>query len=210
MTQHLSLPCLLPLLAALGCAGARAAQPANSKPATVADAKPRPAAAARAKAPPQHKAQAVAPRDNGSVSEPGPTAGPLEASPSPSRCAQIAAQSRAPNPGGCPPCPCACNGKGEVVCAPCVRCDMRRHAQEALLAPSPPRPNCGQKAHWGCGVVTQGAAPDPHHPPPKVCGCVPTCQANEWLLVSGAPGKWPNGTARGSFSCTPDTVAPPP
>lgn len=62
---------------------------------------------------------------------------------------------------------------------------------------------CPAGRAWQCRIVTQGAAPSPDNPAPTVCGCAPTsCPAGQFLVTSAAEGKWPDGSLKGSFSCS--------
>ncbi len=64
---------------------------------------------------------------------------------------------------------------------------------------------CPQGGKFTCGQVTQGMAPDPENPAPKVCGCAPTkCSEGESLVISASAERWEDGTLKGIFICSSD------
>ena len=73
----------------------------------------------------------------------------------------------------------------------------------------PPEARCPTAAPFGCGSVTQGAAPGPDGPP-QVCGCIPRSCGGGWLLGNAGMGTWSDGRPRGDFQCMSADTSPPP
>lgn len=59
---------------------------------------------------------------------------------------------------------------------------------------------CPEGTQYGCSPPTQGA--EPPEPPPDVCGCQPDCPDGQYLIANAAAGTWPNGSQRGTFTCS--------
>ncbi len=57
-------------------------------------------------------------------------------------------------------------------------------------------------SNFVCESVTQGYEPNPDNPPPRVCGCRPTCPDGQAVLVSQGSGFWPDGSPKGTFVCS--------
>ena len=64
---------------------------------------------------------------------------------------------------------------------------------------------CPDGTSYGCAPPTQGA--EPPVPPPDVCGCMPDCPMGYFLIANAEGGTWPDGSQRGTFSCS--TSLPP-
>lgn len=65
---------------------------------------------------------------------------------------------------------------------------------------------CPDGFDYGCAAPTQGA--ESPVPPPPVCGCKPDhCPAGQALITNAEIGTWPDGSRRGSFTCS-DTLPP--
>jgi hypothetical protein len=64
---------------------------------------------------------------------------------------------------------------------------------------------CSDGTSYGCSPPTQGA--EPPVPPPDVCGCIPDCPDGYFVIVNATGQTWPDGTPRGSFTCS--TTLPP-
>jgi len=60
-----------------------------------------------------------------------------------------------------------------------------------------------QSSNFICSGVTEGVAFSPSFPPPIVCGCVTKqCEPGEILITNYEPGTWPDGSQKGSFTCS--------
>jgi hypothetical protein len=62
---------------------------------------------------------------------------------------------------------------------------------------------CGADMVWACREVSQGMEYDPENPPSEVCGCNPaSCPRGQRIITSYDIGTWPDGTGKGTFSCS--------
>ncbi len=84
--------------------------------------------------------------------------------------------------------------------------DLRRCDSKTSPGAGPPRrcwdddwKRCGNGLSFGCSPVSQGRP----GPAPTVCGCVPDrCPEGAFIVVGGASGTWPDGSAKGTFACS--------
>ncbi len=66
------------------------------------------------------------------------------------------------------------------------------------------KPLCSlDSPNFTCGNITMGAEPGPNYNPPEVCGCKPiSCPAGQSVIISPDVGYWPDGSAKGIFTCS--------
>lgn len=60
--------------------------------------------------------------------------------------------------------------------------------------------HCPDGTGYGCAPPTQGEQPPV--PPQEVCGCMPDCPNGQFLIANAASGTWPDGSPRGTFTCS--------
>ena len=60
---------------------------------------------------------------------------------------------------------------------------------------------CSAHTVWRCEKVTEGEY-DSEKENETVCGCVPDCRVDTFLVTSPAEGKWPDNTDKGKFECS--------
>lgn len=77
----------------------------------------------------------------------------------------------------------------------------------------PPKPAwqvCASGRKFTCETVEQGVAASPQHPPPRVCGCPPTCPPQHRPRATLSDKTWPDGSSRASYSCEGPNAGRPP
>jgi len=69
--------------------------------------------------------------------------------------------------------------------------------------------DCGSSDVFGCRRITQGESGDEPAPAPIVCGCIPECDVDEYLVASssGYGEVWEDGSAKGTFECADEMPA---
>lgn len=94
--------------------------------------------------------------------------------------------------------PCA----AEVDCAGAACCDEHGNYFDCYCGNISCSLNlrCPDGTRYGCSPPTSGA--EPPVPPPDVCGCMPACPDGLFLIANAASGTWPDGSQRGTFSCS--------
>ena len=81
-------------------------------------------------------------------------------------------------------------------------------AQNITINNISPQTTCSYNEYWGCKYVSQGSVWDHNNPPPTVCGCFPnTCPSETYLIINGGGGYWPDGSEKGTYSCSDTQVS---
>lgn len=76
--------------------------------------------------------------------------------------------------------------------------------------PKPAWQVCASGRKFTCETVEQGVAASPQHPPPRVCGCPPTCPPQHRPRATLSDKTWPDGSSRASYSCEGPNAGRPP
>src|SRR5262245_42208299 len=77
----------------------------------------------------------------------------------------------------------------------------RPRVERALATPDWKR--CPDGTTFGCAARSQGVAPARGETVPQYCGCIPRCPLSRHVLITQqAGGSWPDGSAKGRFSCS--------